>query len=59
MSAIGLTQIGTSLAGMQKGQTETGDGQEDPVIFATPELTYKMHSQKSNLPCSYAAEAYG
>lgn len=44
---------------MQKGQTQAGDGQEDQVTFATPELTYKMYSQKSNLPCSHAAEAYG
>lgn len=44
---------------MQKGQTQTGDEQEDPVTFATPELLFKMCSQKSNLPCSYATEGYG
>lgn len=58
ISAIGLTQIGTSQAGMQKGQTQTGDGQV-PVTFVTPELTNMMYSQKSSLPCSYVTEACG
>ena len=43
----------------QKGQTQTGTGHQDPGTFAPPESTYKMHSQKSNLSCSYITEAYG